>query len=354
MKSPLKISRSLLLIVLAWLLINGLLAGLARLGWAFAAPAASLAALHGPLMICGVLGSLIGLERALASKTSWSYLAPVLSLAASLGLMLGLASPIAAACFVSAALIQLGLLGKTLHHKPTLALALQSTGLLCWLSGSLLWLANLTMSQVALWWAGFLLLTIAGSRLDKSLRPGLNLGLGLAAGLYLGGLILTLREPQSGLVLAGLGLLVSAAELLRQDPACKKSSGSSALMRACLLSGYCWLGFGGLLLLSGPQALQGFYYDMTLHSLFVGFVFSLIFGHLPQLLPRLLNQPEVQHRSLWLPLLLLQLSLGLRLAGGLWAYQPLRAWGALLNVGALLAYGLTILWLLKTRRQQTS
>lgn len=53
----------------------GLYAGLVRLG--FDLPdGAGLADIHGPLMICGVFGTLISLERAVAIGLGWPYLAP--------------------------------------------------------------------------------------------------------------------------------------------------------------------------------------------------------------------------------------------------------------------------------------
>lgn len=42
----------------------GIGTGLVRLGWNFPLPAAGLAAYHGPLMVCGFLGTVIALERA--------------------------------------------------------------------------------------------------------------------------------------------------------------------------------------------------------------------------------------------------------------------------------------------------
>jgi hypothetical protein len=42
----------------------GVAGGLMRLGWSFPLTAAEIAALHGPLMISGFLGTVISLERA--------------------------------------------------------------------------------------------------------------------------------------------------------------------------------------------------------------------------------------------------------------------------------------------------
>jgi hypothetical protein len=55
-------------------LVGALVGGLVRLGWALAAPA-PLAAFHGPLMVAGFLGTVIGLERAVALGRLWAYAA---------------------------------------------------------------------------------------------------------------------------------------------------------------------------------------------------------------------------------------------------------------------------------------
>jgi hypothetical protein len=41
-------------------------------------------------------------------------------------------------------------------------------GALVWLLGNVLWLAGRSIPHVALWWTGFLVLTIIGERLELS------------------------------------------------------------------------------------------------------------------------------------------------------------------------------------------
>ena len=67
------------LLILAFLaLFAGVGAGLARLGWAVPEIAATAAAFHGPLLICGFFGVVISLERAVAIGRRWAYLGPLL------------------------------------------------------------------------------------------------------------------------------------------------------------------------------------------------------------------------------------------------------------------------------------
>ncbi|PKL77123.1 MAG: hypothetical protein CVV27_06725, partial [Candidatus Melainabacteria bacterium HGW-Melainabacteria-1] len=306
-------------------------------------------------------GSLIGLERAAAAGKKWGYAAPICSAAGGLSLLFGAPLLIAGSLFATSALIQFALLLPTLRAKWTerqaLPLLLQLTGLLCWLIGSLIWVRGAAMPEVSLWWGGLLLLTIAGGRLDKFLPAGTGAGFALGSTAYIAGLGLVQLKVSPwgmhGLSLSGLGLMLCALWLLVYDPATRPGlSASDRFMAVCLWLGYGWLGVGGMSLLPGPAALQGLAYDMSLHSLFVGFVFALILGHLPRILPLLLQRPAVHHPLFYLPLGLLQAGLLLRLANVWFPLNSLRAWGGLLNEVAVLMAVLLVLWRIQAERQQ--
>src|SRR5262245_53821815 len=81
----------LVLIALAGIsLLTGLWAGLVRMGWLLPVPNSQFVLVHGPLMVVGFLGTLIGLERAVALKQWWAYGIPILSaLSALSGLVRG-------------------------------------------------------------------------------------------------------------------------------------------------------------------------------------------------------------------------------------------------------------------------
>ncbi|HME69218.1 MAG TPA: hypothetical protein VKM54_05050 [Myxococcota bacterium] len=57
-------------------LVLGLAGALIRLGFAFPAATPELVAFHGPLMVCGFLGTLISLERAVGIGRGWALSAP--------------------------------------------------------------------------------------------------------------------------------------------------------------------------------------------------------------------------------------------------------------------------------------
>jgi hypothetical protein len=101
-----------------------------------------------------------------------------------------------------------------------------------------------------------------------------------------------------------------------------------------------WLIYGGVP--AGPV------YDAILHSIFLGFVFAMIFGHAPLIFPSVLERPMAYLPAFYLPLISLHLSLILRVIGDLFDVIPLRQWGGLLNgVTLLLFLGITGMALVK-------
>ena len=81
----------------------------------------------------------------------------------------------------------------------------------------------------------------------------------------------------------------------------------------------------------------GPYYDAMLHTVFVGFVLAMIFGHAPIILPAILGQTtSPYHPAFYAPLGLLHASLLLRTVGDLVGWWPGRRWGGLFNAMAVL------------------
>jgi hypothetical protein len=71
--------RFVLIALAGVLLLSGLGAGTVRLGWIFPIPTDQFPIVHGPLMAIGFLGTLIGLERAVALGRVWPSGIPVLT-----------------------------------------------------------------------------------------------------------------------------------------------------------------------------------------------------------------------------------------------------------------------------------
>jgi len=356
-----KALRSLLLFlalsVLA--LLSGLWAGLLRLGWQLPVILPHLPVEHGPLMVSGFLGTLISLERVAALRQKWMFGAPLCS---GLGWVLGLALPesiLGPALITLGSLVTAGILGVIVRREAKIYTITMAVGALGWLGGNLLWAAGMAVPQVVWWWMAFLVLTIAGERLELSrvLRlGGRQFGwFGLAAGLFLVGVALTVWRPEMGARVAGAGLLALCAWLLRYDIARRNLRHALPLTRfiaMCLFTGYLWLGVGGALSLGYGAQSAGPLYDAVLHAVFIGFVFAMIFGHAPIILPALTGMMVVFRPQLYLPLALLHASLAARVVGDLAGQAALRKWGGAINEAAIVLFMGLFAWLvLRAKRQ---
>jgi len=339
-----------LLAAVALSLLTGILAGLGRLGIALPAITPGAVVNHGPLMIGGVLGTLICLERAVAlsayggRRQTAAYGVPLL--AGVGGLLLALGSldllPKALIAAASAGLVFLFYLLVRRHLAPfTVVMAL---GAVCWLVGNLLWLAGYPVYQLVHWWVAFLVLTVVGERLELSrilrLTPLSQRLFLLAVGVYLAGVCLTVVQLDTGVRIAGLGSLGLAAWLLHYDIARRtvRRPGLPRFIAVCLLAGYAWLGAGGVfsILFGGVRA--GVQYEALLHALLLGFIFSMIFGHALIIIPAITGRAVSFHRVLYVPLLLLHGSLVIRVAGALGGAYGLRRDGGVFNVIAILVF----------------
>lgn len=198
--------------------------------------------------------------------------------------------------------------------------------------------------RFVLWWVAFLVLTIAGERLELNRVLSLpkiviNAFIAIIV-LYLAGLLLSIPYFSFGTRLNSLGMIILAFWLLRYDIALRTVH-LKALPRyiaICLISGYLWLGFGGFLGLTYGGLVSGLTYDAFLHVIFVGFVISMIFGHGPIIFPCIVGSSIGYTSAFYAPPILLHLSLIVRIAGDLLLISPMRLAGGLLNGVAILFF----------------
>lgn len=334
-----------LLALVAAILLMGLWTGLERLGWVI--PNTGAAGMHGPLMVCGVLGTLICAERAVAlvalTQSPIRYAPPLLTGAGGVLLLFGLHTP-------ARLLITLGSLGLVVmfafmvRRYRAAFMMVMAAGAICWLIGNIFWLSGQPVYQVVHWWIAFLTLTIIGERLELAhitrISPQAQRLFLIASAVFLAGVALTVADLGAGIRLAGVGEVALALWLLRYDIARHtiRGSGLPRFIAACLLAGYVWLGIGGVIGLWQGALYAGVYYEALLHALLLGFVFSMIFGHAPIIIPALTNQTIRFSAVLYAPLVLLHGSLVLREASALLNWTVGRQWGGLLNVTALLLF----------------
>lgn len=322
-------------------LIAGLDAGLARLGWDMPFP--DLALVHGPLMVCGFFGTVIAIERAVALNRAWAFVAPALSAVGGLLLIAGRVET-GAVLLAAGAIVFAGVALLVAWRQTALFTLVMALGAISWAAGAISWAGGAEVPQVVPLWAAFLVLTIAGERIELSrfLPPWRGRGLAVLGPLALlsaGAVLAALgREPAWPLVGAGLALLTAWS--VRSDIARRtiRQSGLTRYVAFAILSGYFWLAASGLLALRLAVGETGLAFDAALHALFVGFVFAMVFGHAPVILPAVLKVKVPFRPIFYAPLALLHLSLATRILGDLADWPDIRAWGGLLGAAAILGF----------------
>ncbi|MFA1538286.1 hypothetical protein [Actinomadura monticuli] len=322
-------------------------------------PRTSFAQQHGPLMALGFLGTLISLERSVALGRPWAYASPALAAAGGLITAAGFAAPgrlllTAAGGWLVA--VYIAVLGRRTGHRPPAPtrhhsieelrpLAVQIAGAVAWYAGGLLWIGGRTVGEIVPWLAAFLILTIAGERLELArvafLGRRASDGLVAAAALIGAGAAVSVAWPEPGWRLTGFGMVVLAGWLAVHDIARRtvRGNGLPRFAAACLLAGYAWLAVAGSIWLAAGRPASTGLYDAALHAVFLGFVISMVFGHAPVILPAVLRVRLPYHPLLYAPLALLHASLVVRVAGDLAGVSAARTTGGVLGEVSLLLFG---------------
>jgi hypothetical protein len=325
-------------------LLGGLWAGLHRLGWTGPLLRANLPAAHGPLMVCGFLGTVISLERAVALDQAWAFLAPGLTGIGGLLTIAGVSGEFGPLLITAGSLGLVAIFGVVLSIQAVPFAMVMTGGAVAWLWGNLLWLSGWPVHALVPWWISFLVLTIAGERLElsrmlfhASWTRQLFLGL---VGLLGVGLVLSVSAPDLGFRVMGAGLAAVALWLGAYDMARRtiRAQGLTRFIAVCLLAGYVWLLVGGVLALCFGNTGGGYVYDATLHAILVGFVFSMIFGHAPVIFPSVLGISIPYRPVFYVHVALLHMSLMLRVVGDLNLFESLRRWGAWGNAVAIVLF----------------
>ena len=332
----------------AVLLLLGLNAGLLLMGVPMPVPSETLPDLHAPLLVFGFVGTLISLERAVALRAAWAYAAPILFAVGAVATLLPFAP------LVGKVLITLGAAAHCAQYvaiwrrQPMIATAVQGTGAVIAVTAALAWCGGVTPAWLVPQLAAFLVLTIAGERLELARLAGpgrfaentlLWLGVGLAASA-----LLSLTMPAVAVPLAGITLLAIVAWLVRYDVARAtiRQRGLPRYVAVCLFAGYGWLAVAGVGWLLGAAQTEGPLFDATTHAVFLGFVITMIMAHAPIILPAVLRVRIPYHPALYAPVALLQASLIVRVvAGDAWGSVPALQLSGIGAAVAIVLFGVT-------------
>lgn len=325
-------------------MLLGLDAGLLLLGLPAPVSTERLPEVHGQLMLIGFLGTVIALERAVALRQPWGFAAPLATGVGSLLLLTALPVAVGQGIQLIGLTVLVAIYGALWRRAASTAVAIQWLGAVLATGGVLLWTAGVATGALFPWLAGFLVLTIAGERLElahvAAPGPGAQVGLLAIAAAVAIGAAAALLWPTPGTEAFGLTLLALVGWLLRHDVATRtvRSVGLPRYSAVNLLLGMAWLAIaGGAWVVLGPQA-DGPGYDLVIHAVTLGFAMSMVLAHAPIILPAVLVRPLPYRPVLYAATLALQISLVLRVAGDIrgigWAWQV----GGAGNVAALLGF----------------
>ncbi len=330
----------------AALMLLGLNSGLLLMGVAM--PIVNAPDLHSTLLVFGFVGTLISLERAVALRAAWAYSAPVL-LAAGSVLTLTAVPVVAGKAVIAVGLVMHALQYRAIwRRQPMTATAVQAAGAVTGIAAALAWCGGVPPNRLVPLLAVFLILTIAGERLElaRLASPGARaerLLLILAVALSASAL-LTLTMPVIAVPVAGLLLLLMIAWLLRYDivRGTIRQNGLPRFVAVCVYLGYGWLLIAGAGWLLGGARTEGTVYDATTHAIFLGFVITMIMAHAPLILPAVLQVNIPYHRALYVPVALLQAALLVRVvAGDAWELPGALQAGGIGAVAAILLFAAT-------------
>lgn len=363
------VGRLTLLVLVAAAALAGLDAALLRLGALAPVRSEPLASLHGPLMVQGFLGTAIALERAVALRVGgrrrdgWGFAAPVLGGA---GTLLALAQVAGAPVPAGRVLPGLAWAGGMAalcavylgvwRRQASVAVLVQGLGALAGLGGALLWLRGLEVAAVVPWWAGFLVLTIVGERLELArvafVSERVEARVALEAGAVLVGLVAALVSPDVGYPLLGAVLGVLVVDVAMRDVARRtvRLPGAARLMAVCMIAGYAWALVAAAVWAVGGPAWNGWRYDTSVHALTIGFALSMVVAHIPVIVPALTRRPVPYHPVMWVGVVLVHGGLAVRVLAGARSAQAGWRLGGSLSVVAVLVVLATVVALLVGRR----
>ncbi len=324
-------------------LLAGLYSGLLLLGLSLPQPLDIGGAVHGPLMINGFLAALISLERAAALELRWTYAAPI-------GFVLSTIFLISGNLFwfgmflMTGSLLLVIILAYLLKLHPSTYHFIMLMGVLALLAGNFGFVRGWPVSELAGWWIAFPVLTIFGERLElnRIMRPP-EKAQWLFTGLVIVWLVslslLPVDRDAFWVISSGILILLSLW-LLKYDIARRtiRTSEWPRFSALGMLTAYVWIIIAALFGMWYGLPYAGPVYDAILHIFFVGFVFSMIFAHAAIIIPALTGLTVTYSVYFYLPYLLLNGFLALRIIGDLMWIPELRAIGAYGNVLAILLF----------------
>lgn len=326
-------------------LILGIWTGWQRIGWDL--PLANYSGVHGSFMVGSFLGTLICLERTVTYRNKKFLLLPFVCSLSFLFFMIQ--QPKISYWILLLSGIGLGYIYFKLYLQfNEIYLLIMLCGALCWSIGNGILIKTSFYPQAVTWWIAFLFFTITAERIELSRYLQLSVTRKVILLILLAVFIIGIFVPfhDIGGYIIAFSFIGTSVWLLVNDMASRSiiKEGQHRYSGILLLTGYVWLAVSGFFMAYGSY--WGLLYDPTLHTFFLGFVFSMIFAHAPIILPGVLGLPiKPFNKYLYFWFYLLQISLIMRMTCIITADLNLKQIGGLLNGIAILGFFVNIIYL---------
>lgn len=336
-------------------LLTGIFSGWFRIGWYL--PLSLPSGEHGALMVGSFLGTLICLERSISYPNRIALLVPALNAFSIVFFLISM--PKIAYIFLLTGSAGLTIIYYLLYVKHKgMHLLIMLAGAMCYFIGNAILLNSSFYPSSVMWWIAFLFFTITGERLELSRfillknvfkKQAVFVILLLV---FIAGIILPFHT--FGAYAAAVSLTGAALWLLKYDMAkhSLKKPGISFYSGLLLITGYFWLIITGIFFALG--AYFGSYYDASIHSFFIGFVFLMIFAHAPVILPAVLKlNISPFGRSLYIWYGLLNVTLLWRVLCILPEIAPSKMWAGMFNGIVIIGFFVNMIILARLAKKRS-
>lgn len=328
---------------------------------------------HGVFMVFGFLGGAIGLERAVAyqagapHKPKWGFLAPAFAGIGSV-LMVIEALPFVSreTSFVPFAFMAhnpqvlpgiawtlsmaalTGIYFGVWRRQQSVAVLIQLLGAFLGVAGIALWARGIDAQILAPWWMAYLVLTIVGERIELArvafIAHNIEWLIFFASVAFAVSLGVCLINPTIGYPLLGITLGAMLLLAITHDTARKtyKIKGVTGFMGTCMLVGYAWALLSSAIWIFSPTGFEGYWRDMAIHGLAIGFTMSMVAAHASMIIPSITRRPMKYHPILWGGWSVMQIGLLVRLLGTTSGETLLWQWGDGISIVGMLLMMVTV------------
>ncbi|MEM4280828.1 MAG: hypothetical protein QXT61_05300 [Candidatus Caldarchaeum sp.] len=278
---------------------------------------------HGALMAVGFLAALIAAERAISLTNVLMAVASIYFSSGGLLLAVGFKLLTDVLWMGGALAFMIWTIWMWLKFRGNFSNLFFTFAAVLLLVGVVFFILGFPRVSYGLAWAGFFAAFIVGERMDmlkitkasalSYVIAGLSLPVAAAGSLFL----------SKNLMAAMFGLLLYSA--VRHDVALRfvMRPGFSRYLAIGLGTAYLWLAVSTVLWSLAASL------DIILHSIFLGFVGTMVFTHAPIILPAILKIKHIYSPSLYIPFTMLQASTAMRIFSaatlnvGLWSLSGL-------------------------------